>query len=141
MTSQRTREDLEHINLLAIFHYVVGGLLGLAGCVPFLHLTIGVLMVTEAPKNSGAPLEAIGIFFMVIATALILLFWSAAACTVLAGRFLHRQQHYLFCLVMAGILCTFIPFGTVLGVFTLIVLLRPSVKALFQAEDAMPAER
>jgi hypothetical protein len=34
-------------------------------------------------------------------------------------------------MVIAAIQCAFTPFGTVLGVFTLIVLVRPSVKALF----------
>ena len=32
---------------------------------------------------------------------------------------------------MAGLECILMPFGTVLGVFTLIVLMRDSVKALF----------
>jgi hypothetical protein len=141
MTSQRTREDLEHIKLLAIFHYVVGGLFGLAGCVPIIHLTVGVLMVTESPKMTGGPpVAAFGVFFIAIATFFILLFWSVAVCTILAGRYLHAQQHYLFCMVMAAILCAFMPFGTVLGVFTLIVLLRPSVKSLFQAQDALPVQ-
>jgi hypothetical protein len=34
-------------------------------------------------------------------------------------------------LAIAGIECIFIPFGTVLGVFTIIVLMRPTVKELF----------
>jgi len=32
---------------------------------------------------------------------------------------------------MAGVECMFMPFGTVLGVFTIIVLMRPSVKEIF----------
>jgi hypothetical protein len=34
-------------------------------------------------------------------------------------------------MVIAALLCMFMPFGTVLGVFTIIVLVRDSVKALF----------
>ena len=38
---------------------------------------------------------------------------------------------------MAAIECMFFPFGTVLGVLTIIVLIRPSVKPLFvQASDS-----
>ena len=37
----------------------------------------------------------------------------------------------IFHYVVAGIECIFMPFGTVLGVLTLLVLMRPSVKALF----------
>jgi hypothetical protein len=32
---------------------------------------------------------------------------------------------------MAAVACIFVPFGTVLGVLTIIVLTRPSVRALF----------
>ena len=41
---------------------------------------------------------------------------------------------------MAAISCAFMPFGTVLGVFTLIVLLRPGVKELFGVGTAPVAE-
>jgi hypothetical protein len=37
----------------------------------------------------------------------------------------------MFCLVMGGVECLFMPFGTVLGVFTIIVLMREPVKQLF----------
>jgi len=37
----------------------------------------------------------------------------------------------MFCFVVACIECLFMPFGTVLGAFTIIVLMRPSVKNLF----------
>ncbi len=44
----------------------------------------------------------------------------------------------MFCLVMACVACLFMPFGTVLGVFTIIVLARPSVQTLF-SRPAVPA--
>ncbi len=37
-------QDLEHLRLLSLFHYVVGGIAALFGCFPFIHLaswTIG----------------------------------------------------------------------------------------------------
>ena len=39
----------------------------------------------------------------------------------------------LVCMIVAGLSCMMMPFGTVLGVFTLLVLLKPQVKALFDA--------
>ncbi len=50
---------------------------------------------------------------------------------LLAGRKLARRRSWTFCLVVASIECLFMPYGTVLGVFTIIVLLRPTVKELF----------
>jgi hypothetical protein len=41
----------------------------------------------------------------------------------------------VFCLVVAGVSCLFMPFGTILGVLSLIVLNRPSVKLLFSAQE------
>jgi len=40
----------------------------------------------------------------------------------------------MFCLIVAGIICIFMPLGTILGVFTIIVLVRPSVKAMFEGQ-------
>lgn len=37
-----------------------------------------------------------------------------------------------FVFVMACVQCANVPFGTALGVFTILVLQRPSVKALFE---------
>jgi len=69
---------------------------------------------------------------MLLAGAAIALGVALAVGTFLAGRSLAERKRHLFCLVMAGInaaICT--PFGTVLGIFTIIVLLRPSVKQAF----------
>jgi hypothetical protein len=47
-----------------------------------------------------------------------------------------KHTRYWFALTMACIECLFIPFGTILGVFTIIVLSRESVKELFAAPVA-----
>jgi len=39
----------------------------------------------------------------------------------------------MFSLIIAGINCVQFPFGTVLGVFTFVVLLRDSVRELYEA--------
>jgi hypothetical protein len=72
-----------------------------------------------------------GWFFIAFSSAFILTGWAFALCLFLAGRYLSQRRRYTFCLVMAGLACMFMPFGTVLGVFTIIVLLRDSVKELF----------
>jgi hypothetical protein len=42
---------------------------------------------------------------------------------------------------MAGIECMFTPFGTVLGVFTIITLVRPSVKEVFESKTTSSLTR
>jgi hypothetical protein len=53
--------------------------------------------------------------------------------TIISGRKLGKQTGRTFSLVVAGINCAVFPFGTVLGVFTIIVLMRDSVRKLYEA--------
>ena len=128
--------DLEHLRLLSIFHYVVAGLAAMFSLLPMIHLALGVAMISghfDAPGKDSPP-AALGWLFVVLASTVILCGLTFAACLALAGRFLDQRRRYLFCLVVAGFACMFAPFGTVLGVFTIVVLVRPSVKAAFSGE-------
>jgi hypothetical protein len=135
----------QYLQIVSIFHYVVGGIVALIGCFPLLHLFAGILTLAfglalptlpeTSPGDVPLPFLAmpalIGIFFILIAGSMILFFWTFAVLEIITGVFLAKRTHYLFCLIMAGIECTFKPFGTVLGVFTIILLLQPAVKEMF----------
>jgi hypothetical protein len=126
-------QDEQHLKLLAIFHYIVGGMMAFFSCFPIIHLVLGIVMIVAPEKmdSSGQPPPAfIGWIFALIGGAMILAGWILAACVIAAGRCLAKRTHYMFCFVMAGIQCI-LPFGTVLGVFTIIVLVRDSVKETF----------
>jgi len=84
------------------------------------------------------PEKFIGAILIVFGSIFILFGWAFAVLLAVAGRCLARRKGYTFCLVIAGISCLFMPFGTILGVFTIIVLSRPSVKELFAPADASP---
>jgi hypothetical protein len=129
-------QDAEHLKLLSIFHYIVAGLMALMACLPILHLVFGVAIVSGAldGAKSGPPPWFVGWFFVIAAAGAMLLGWTLAVCTAIAGRSLANRKRYLFCLVVAGVMAvTCMPFGTVLGVFTILVLMRPSVKMAFGA--------
>jgi len=137
-------QDLEHLRLLSIFHYVVAGLAALFACFPVFHLVFGLLFVfapnifDHPPKGGDAEaMRFVGLLISAVAATLMLVGWTFAFCVFLSGRNLARRRRYTFCLVIAGLLCIFMPFGTVLGVFTIIVLVRPSVKALFEQQAAV----
>ncbi len=132
-------QDSEHLKLLSIFHYVTAGLAALFSCIPFLHFWLGIMMVTGQLEPSDPALEIFGWFFVVFAGGFILCGWAFSVAVFMAGRALARRTRYMFCLVMAGIECMFMPFGTVLGVFTILVLMRDSVKRQFGiAEESVP---
>jgi hypothetical protein len=79
------------------------------------------------PVEVGWVLVGLGLFFA-------LLGFAFAVLLILAGRALGRRRRYQFVFVMACVECMFMPFGTVLGVFTLIVLSRESARKLFEGE-------
>lgn len=127
-------QDTQHLNLLSIFYYVVAGLAALFACIPFIHLGIGIAMLAGAlppPENGERIPEFVGVIFVAIAGFMILVGWTLAVLLLITGRFLSKRKHYTFCFVIAAISCIFMPFGTILGVFTIVVLSRPSVKEMF----------
>ena len=130
--------DAEHLRLLSIFHYVVAGLGGMFALFPVIHLVIGLFLLTfGGDREMGAPgARAVGAFFVAIASLWILVGLSYAVAMIVAGRHLARRKSHTFCLVMAGISCLFMPLGTVLGVFTIVVLMRDSVKAAFDGSPS-----
>ena len=58
-------------------------------------------------------------------------FLVAAAGNLLSGLFLRTRRHRTFSMVIAVINCLHFPIGTMLGVFTLIVLSRESVQGSY----------
>ncbi len=130
--------DTEQLNLLAIFHYVVAGLAALFSFFPLIYTAVGVIFIFAARHGTAKPGEEfppefLGWIFAVLGSVLFVMGIAMAICILIAGRCLSRPRCYSFALVMACVECLFIPFGTILGVFTIIVLLRESVKALFAA--------
>jgi hypothetical protein len=129
-------QNAEHLRLLAIFHYVVAGLAALFSFFPLLYTTVGAIFIFAARHGTAkpgedVPPEFLGWIFAVLGSLLFLIGIAMAICILIAGRSLALRKRYLFILVMACIECLFIPFGTILGVFTIVVLSRESVKALF----------
>lgn len=129
-------QDAEHLRLLSIFHYIVAGLAALFSFFPLLYTTVGAIFIFAARHGTAKPGEELppeflGWIFAVIGSVLFLIGIAMAICILIAGRSLALRKRYSFALVMACIECLFVPFGTILGVFTIVVLSRESVKALF----------
>ncbi len=128
-----SNQDLEYLKLLSIFHYVAAGLTAVFALLPIFHLAIGIAIVSGAfdDQSGEAPPEFFGWMFIIIPGMMMAIGWTFAILIAIAGRKLSRRTSYTFCLVIAGIECLMMPYGTILGVFTIIVLMRPSVKELF----------
>lgn len=134
----RTQLDAEHLRLLVIFHYIYAGLaaasllfLGLHAALMYTVFHITDLKGRTPPVTPFGPLTQVLAFFYVVIGAFIV---CKAVGNFLSARFLRGRRHRTFSLIVAGINCLGIPLGTILGVFTLIVLLRPSVRTLYRIE-------
>ena len=126
--------DESHLRDLAIGYYVMAALTSLFALLPLIHVSLGLLIINrpEVLAGQGQPPPAfIGYVLLGIGTFIILLGQSFAVCLLLAGRWIRARRNYLFSFVVACICCAFFPFGTALGVFSILILSRESVKRLY----------
>lgn len=129
--AEATAQDLEHLRLLSIFHYIVGAITALFSLLPVLHLVVGLLLMTGRIEETDPAARLVGGMFVAISAAVIVCGLTLAGFMIHTGRCIARRRRHTLCLVVAGVECTLMPFGTVLGVFTLIALLKPQIRALF----------
>lgn len=135
-------QTARHLRLLATFHYVLAAVAAFASLLPALYIGMGVAVLSGAlpvPRGGTPPPPGLAWFFVGLGAALMLLGLAYVVLLVVAGRSLARTRRWTFCLVVAALSCAFFPFGTVLGVFTIVVLVKPEVKAAF--EVGPPAAR
>ncbi len=137
-------QDQEHLRLLSIFHYVMGGLACLLPLFSLVYLGMGVLMLSgKLPSSHGTAHGDViaGYLFVGMGSLFFILGALGATLNILVGRALAKRERKTLCQVVACLNCLHMPLGTLLGVFTLVVLSRPSVQALFnQSEPGSPNE-
>ncbi|HEX8325682.1 MAG TPA: hypothetical protein VF595_17390 [Tepidisphaeraceae bacterium] len=136
MPADRTvNTDIEHLRLLSIFHFIVGGIQLLIGCFPIIYLVLGILIVIGQLDGSASNGDPTGVGWVLIAIGLFVttIAWTIGALTIYSGFQMKRRRWRTFSIVVAAVNCIHFPFGTTLGVFTLIVLLRRSVEELYRS--------
>ena len=134
-------QDPEHLKLLSIFHYVVAGCAAFFSLFPLIYVILGLCMALAPEEFAGSrqpPPALIGWFFFMFGAVMMAFGWTFAVLVFMAGRFIARRKFHTFCMVVACIECLFMPCGTVLGVFSILVLARESVKELFKPERLPP---
>jgi hypothetical protein len=128
--------DKRHVDLLSIFHFIGAGLalLGIGFLILHYAMFNSVFSNEAIWKNQPAPpprelFDALRWVYLVAG----LWYGLSLVLNLLAALYLPRLQHRTFCFVVAAFNCLHIPLGTVLGIFTIIVLARDSVRAAFEA--------
>jgi hypothetical protein len=133
-------DDIQHLRLLTIGHYIGAAITALFACFPLIHFSMGLLLLLMPPQSPDGETIAprlIGLVFALIGGAIVLCGWTFAALIFVAGRSIKARKRHTFCIVVAAISCAFFPVGTVLGVLSILVLSRPAVKAMFQRQPVL----
>ena len=137
-----TARDRADLSLLGTLHYALGAMIGLFACIPLVHVGLGLAMMLSPQSFSSGGKEPppfwFGGLFFAIGLAVMVMGWAFAALLLRAGFLLKRARSHTFCMVIAFFELPNVPIGTALGAWTLSVLTRPSVKALF---DPPPISR
>lgn len=126
--AQLTQADNEHLHLLGIMGYIYAGLECLIGLFAALYVGFGAFIVMSN-EPMGWIFVAIGVFISLWIIACVVL-------SFLAAKWISQGKNWLFCMIIAGLHCASFPLGTALGVCSILVLCRPSVKAWFAANKA-----
>lgn len=142
-TNQR-RTDLEHLRLLSTFHFVgvglaVVGLLMLYGHYSFFDSMMSNPKLWQQP---GAPSPRIEMFAAMKWVYVVPAFGIAGtgALNFASALFIRARKHRMFSLVVAGFNCFYMPLGTALGVFTIVVLVRNSIRDLYEGATDLVRE-
>lgn len=130
--------DREHLRLLSLGYLISGGmsaffsLFGLVYVGMALFLFLASSSMGANPKDSGEPSPTVfALIFALVGFGIFMLMSCLAALKFRTAWCLRRRRSHSLCLVVAGISCLGVPYGTALGVFSFLTLARPSVKALF----------
>lgn len=129
-TQYQWLKDEEHLKLLAIFYWISAALAMFVVFYGLFYFGLGVLVMLapESTAGSGPQGGALaGGIFAFVGLALCLAGIVAGVLQLLAGFWLRQAKHRTLCYVVAALTCLNVPYGTVLGIFTFIVLGRPSV--------------
>jgi uncharacterized RDD family membrane protein YckC len=133
--------DLKNLHLAVVLHYVAGALLALLSCVCFvltrLAMAAAMASLVKTPSAQDATSSVLPIL-AAMGWVAVALGWTIACVLVHAGRSIDRRRRLRWCQAVAAVSTLCFPFGTGLGIFTLILLGKPHVRAQFGEDTAPP---
>lgn len=136
--SRQSIIDDEHLKLLSWGYLFSGVMTALFSLLGLLYAVMGLVMSTflAAAAKSGSqseamPPESIGTFLGIFGLVFFLVAIGLAIAKFVAASCIRRRKLRTLCLVVAGVSCLGIPYGTILGVCTFVVLGREGVVQQF----------
>jgi hypothetical protein len=134
---QRIADVDSRLDRIALFHNVFAALLLLCGVafLPLVWFGYTAFMEPERVGTEGRLSDHGALTVMLTGAAFSLLSWIHALLVWLAARWIRGRKRRTLVMVVAGANCLAFPVGTALGIYTLMTLERPEVKAEFAREN------
>jgi len=131
--------DAEHLRLLAIAYYVDGALTIAFASVFIIHFVVFAVIAANpewmAHGGKSAPPDGLFKAFAAILGFMMVAGWTLGGLMIYAGRCIKRRARRTFTIVIGCINLPFVPVGTALGVCTLLVLTRRTVRRLYEPPE------
>ena len=140
ITDKQRIIDEEHLRLLGIFHYIAGAITLVISLVFLVQFFLFSFIFDEV-MNNITDIALVGFYefnpeifslLVYLWIVLFLLFVAFGVAQIISGKFLRAKKHRIFSFIVAIINILFFPYGTILGIMTIIVISRSSVVALYQ---------
>ncbi len=151
MEEEPSAEDREHLSALTIGHFILAGVALFSGIPTLVLAIVGASAVDELgqslsiamgdvagqgpadPFGGGADamIQSVESLMVTAIVAGLVIAVISTVHLVLVGVKIRQRRWWTFCYLTGWGECLMFPFGTILGIFTIIVLGRPSVKKLF----------
>jgi len=129
-TASTVEQTRRHLRLLGFF-YIIFGLLALPVLAMF---GFHGLILDQVLANTPEPeiREFIERIASMIGFTVILFVLLHVVVGFYIGGCFRKQRHYTLCMISAIFACLSFPLGTILGVFSIVVLMKPEAKYLFE---------
>jgi hypothetical protein len=131
--------DEEHLRLLSIGYVVSAGMNAFFSLFGLMYAAMGLVagsFMKFTPPQPGQPDPPvfIGWIFSLVGVSIFVIMVTLGVLKLLVWRRLKQRRSRIFCMVVAALSALSVPYGTVLCIFTFLVLSRPSVSRLFEVE-------
>jgi hypothetical protein len=123
--------DDEHLRLLRIGYFVSAGQTAVFIPLGLFYAAMGVL-IPRLPGAGAPPPPFMSLFFGIFGTVITGIAVVATGLKLFTAIRLKERRSRTLCMITAALTCLEIPYGTALGIMTLVVLGRASVQREFE---------
>lgn len=132
-----TQQDESQLSVLPLFFKIFSVLSGCISSVFIVHIVIGLASLIspklfESSDGQGGLPVAVSVLFIVFGAAAVLAGWAFAVILFKTAGWIQRREKHTWVTAVSALCCLQVPIGAALGVFTLVVIMRKQVKALFR---------